>query len=261
MKAIILAAGLGTRLGKYTKDMPKCMLNFNGKPLIEWQLETLKKAGISDIVIIKGYKPEKIAIPNVKYYINEDYDVTNMVDTLFAAENELDSDTLILYSDILYELKLIKKVIESRKDIGVTVDSNYLEYWKERHDNLNEDTESLVIKNGKIIELGETGCNIEKAKYRYVGILKFSGKGCEILKKVYKKNKQLYFDKETPWLRSKSFKKAYMTCMLQSIINEGYNVMPIKIEKGWLEFDSVKDYEKYTSWLKEKKLDRFFSFS
>jgi NDP-sugar pyrophosphorylase family protein len=63
MKAILLAAGMGTRLDKYTKDLPKCLLNLAGKTLIERQVETLRAAGINDIVIIKGFMPDKINIP------------------------------------------------------------------------------------------------------------------------------------------------------------------------------------------------------
>ena len=103
MKAIILAAGMGTRLGRYTENLPKCMLNFNGKALIEWQVETLRKCGINDIIIVKGFEPDKIQIRGVKYYVNEDYANTNMIETLFCAEEELDSEVLVCYADILYE--------------------------------------------------------------------------------------------------------------------------------------------------------------
>src|SRR3990167_540385 len=124
MKAIILAAGMGTRLGKYTENLPKCMLEYNGKPLIEQQVETLQKAGINDIFIVRGYNADKIQIPNVKYYHNPDYATTNMVETLFCAEKELDSndDVLVCYADILYEPKILQKVMESKAEVGVTVD-------------------------------------------------------------------------------------------------------------------------------------------
>lgn len=262
MKAIILAAGTGTRLGKYTENLPKCMLSFNDKALIEWQVETLRDCGIDDIVIVKGFMSEKIQVPNVKYCTNKDYANTNMVETLFAAEKEMNNDILVCYSDILYEKKVIKKILSSDVDIGVTVDYNYWGYWKARLDNPEEDTESLVIdKEGKIIELGDTNCEIDKAKVRYVGLIKFSKKGIKALKKVYHQNRKKYFDKDEPWLRSKSFKKSYMTCMLQALINAGYKVSPIMISHGWLEFDTGEDYEKYNKWLKEGSLSRFFNFS
>ena len=219
MKAIILAAGEGKRLSKYTKDLPKCMLEFDGKPLIERQVETLRACGINNIVIVKGYMPEKINIPGVKYYINEDYANTNMVETLMCAEEEMDDEIIVCYGDILYEKSVIKKILASNVDIGVTVDEDYWEYWKLRMGKPEEDIESLVIdEEGKIIELGDTNCTLDKAKVRYVGLIKFSKKGVEALKKVYHENKEKYFDKEEPWLRSKSFKKAYMTCMLQALI-------------------------------------------
>lgn len=258
MKAIILAAGMGTRLGKYAENLPKCMLEFDGKALIERQVQTLRSCGINNIVIVKGYMPDKIKIPDVKYYVNEDYANTNMVESLFAAEAEMDDEILVCYGDILYEKRTIEKILESKVDVGVTVDEDYLDYWRARLDKPEEDTESLVIEEGKIIELGDTDCTFDKARVRYVGLIKFSRKGVEILKNVYHENKEKYFDKDEQWLRSKSFKKAYMTCMIQAIINAGYTVNPIVIRHGWLEFDTAEDYEKYNKWLNDKSINRFF---
>ena len=90
-----------------------------------------------------------------------------------------------------------------------------------------------------------------------VGLIKFSRKGLEALKKVYHENKKKYYGKNEPWLRSKSFKRAYMTCMLQAIINAGYIIKPIIVQHGWLEFDTNEDLDKYNLWLKEGTLGRF----
>ena len=250
MKAIILAAGSGKRLGKYTKNLPKCMLKLNGKTLIERQVATLRAAGIDDIIIVKGYMAEKIQIHGVKYYVNNDYSSTNMVETLFKAEQELNDEVIVCYADILYDKKIIEKILATNFDIGVTVDDDYWDYWSSRLINPEEDTESLVIEDDKIVEIGDTNCPIDKAKVRYVGLIKFSKKGVEILKKVYYKNKEKNYDSNKPWMRSKSFKKAYMTCMLQAIIDEGFRVDPILISRGWIEFDTNEDYEKVNEWLK-----------
>jgi phosphoenolpyruvate phosphomutase len=235
------------------------MLEFSGKPLIERQVETLRACGIKDIVIVKGYMPDKIDISGVKYHINEDYANTNMVETLMCAEEEMDDDTLVCYGDIIYEKRIIEEILASKADIGVTADADYGDYWKARLENPDEDTESLVIdEKGKIIELGDTNCSPDKAKVRYVGLIKFSKKGIEALKKVYYENKEKYFDKDEPWLRSKSFKKAYMTCMLQALINAGYRVDPIIVKHGWLEFDTNEDYEKMIKLAKEQMIKELF---
>ncbi|MEK6953192.1 MAG: phosphocholine cytidylyltransferase family protein, partial [Nanoarchaeota archaeon] len=227
MKAIILAAGMGTRLGKYTENLPKGMLNFAGKSLIERQVETLRSCGIEDISIVTGYMPDKIKIQGVKFYHNSDFANTNMVASLFCAEQELNDDILVCYADILYEKKVIKKILNSKADIGVTADDSYWPYWQARLDNPEEDIESFVIKNNKVIEIGSPRCSLDKAKVRYVGLIKFSKNGVEALKKIFNENKSKYWNKDEPWFNSKSFKKAYMTDMLQSLINANYEVKPI----------------------------------
>jgi len=188
MKAIILAAGKETRLGKYTKDLPKGMLNFIGKTLIERQVEILNECGIKEI-IVTGYMANKIQIKGVKYYHNSDFENTNMVSTLFCAEKEMDNEILVCYSDIIYEKKVIEKILKSDYDIGVTVDEDYLDYWKSRLEDWQDDLESLQIKEDCIVELGTKIMDPEKTKYRYVGLIKFSKKGVRILKKIFNDNK------------------------------------------------------------------------
>ena len=70
MKAIILAAGQGTRLKKYTQDLPKGMLSFMGKTVIERQIEMYRKCGINDIIVVRGFAADKIKYEGIKYYMN-----------------------------------------------------------------------------------------------------------------------------------------------------------------------------------------------
>jgi len=259
MKAIILAAGMGTRLGKYTKDLPKCMLNFLGKSLIERQVETLRSCGINDIIVVTGYQNEKIKIAGVKYYQSEKYAETNMVESLFSAEEELSGEILIAYSDIIYERKIINQILNSSVDIGVTVDDDYWNYWQARLDVPTSDIESLVInKEGNIIELGKV-CGPEQAQVRYVGLIKLSDQGVGALKQVYHHNKDLYYQSNEPWLGSKSFKLGYMTSLLQAVVNAGHEVKPIIISRGWMEFDTIDDYERANKWAKDNTLQRFIN--
>ena len=70
MKAIIIAAGTGSRLNPLTDDKPKCMLELNGKTLLQYQIEALRGAGIDRIVLIKGYRKEMLNYPDLIYYFN-----------------------------------------------------------------------------------------------------------------------------------------------------------------------------------------------
>lgn len=258
MNVIITAAGMGTRLGKYTQDLPKCMLRFKGKTLLERQIETLRACGLTDISVVRGYQAEKIAIPDVRYYQNDDFANTNVVESVFCAEQELKGDTLIAYSDIIYEPNVIKTIINSPADIGVTVDTNYWDYWNARLEEPEKDTESLIIgPEDTIVDLGNPHCTKNEASVRYVGLIKLSAKGVETLKTIYHQNKDLYKDSSQPWKYSKCFRKAYMTCLIQACIDAGHRVDPIKIEHGWMEFDTVDDYERALLWDEQGNLDRF----
>lgn len=228
--------------------------------MIQREIDLLRDCGIIDITVVKGYMAEKINIPGVKYYVNEDFANTNMVETLFAAEKEMNGEILVLYSDIVFEKSVLEKIINSKVDIGVTVDMYYLEYWKARLDKPETDIESFVIDDeGKIVELGDTTCGPDKAQIRYVGILKFSAKGTESLKNVYHKHRELHFTQDEKWKRSKSFRKAYMTCLLQALIDDGYRVDPMRITHGWMEFDTAEDYERANEWDKNGILKRFIN--
>ena len=127
MKAIILAAGQGTRLKKYTENLPKGMLEFKGKTPIERQLETYRECGIEDIIIVTGYASDKITYDGVKYYLNEKYAETNMVESLMCAKDEFNDDVIVSYSDIIFKKRLLEGMMESKDDFACAVDDN----WKE----------------------------------------------------------------------------------------------------------------------------------
>ena len=97
MKAMILAAGQGTRLKKYTENLPKGMLSFMGQTIIERQIEMYRKCGIENIIVVRGFAADKIGYEGVTYYTNEDYANTNMVESLMAAKSEFDEDMIVSY--------------------------------------------------------------------------------------------------------------------------------------------------------------------
>ena len=106
MKVIILAAGFGNRLKPYTNDKPKCMVELLGKPILQYQIETLNALGLDDIVVVGGYHIEKIKGRNLKIIKNEQYDCTNMVSSLFCAEDFINQDKDLI---ILYRILSMKK--------------------------------------------------------------------------------------------------------------------------------------------------------
>lgn len=256
MKAIILAAGQGTRLKKYTKNLPKGMLKFMGKTIIERQIEIYHDCGIKDIIIIKGYAGDKINYDGVKYYVNEEFASTNMVETLLRAKKEFNDDIIVSYSDILFEPELLRKMISSKGDFNCAVDDNWKEYWQKRYGKIDFDTESLAIDlNDNITELGLENPPLEKISARYIGLLKFSKKGLDFIQKIMEEAHKNFEGK--PWQQSgKIVSQAYMTDLLNAIIESGRKVKAVHFHNGWIEFDTNEDYENAIEWTKNGTIDK-----
>lgn len=239
---------------KYTRDLPKGMLKFNGKSLIERNVTLFRESGVDEIIIVKGFKHEKINLPGVTYYMNDNFGSTNMLVSLFCAEEALKGDVIVCYSDILFEIGLLKKMMGSGGDIVVAVDTNWKHYWNMRYDKVDFDTESLKIgKNNQILSLGAENPPLEEIDARYVGLIKFTDIGITQMKNIWNKYKDEYWDK--PWqVSGQSFRNAYLTDMLNALIEEGYAVNALKTNNEWIEFDTNDDYENALTWLKNGTL-------
>ncbi len=224
------------------------MLKFAGKSLIERIIDLFHKAGIDEIIVVKGYAQKAINFPDIKYYINDKYDSTNMLVSLFCAEECLVGDIIVSYADILFEIELLNQMIVSNGDIVVAVDTNWKHYWNMRYGVVDFDTESLQIdKNSRIVSLGRTHPPIEDIDARYIGLIKFSNIGIRQLKDVWQKYRDDFWDK--PWqVSGEPLSKAYITDMLMALIDEGYVINTLKTKNGWIEFDTNEDYENTLKW-------------
>lgn len=258
MKGIILAAGQGTRMRPYTEETPKAMLEFDGVPILERIVSTMNECGIDDIVVIRGYLAEKVDVAGVRYYENERFDRSNMVETLFCAEEELDDEFILSYADILFEQRVLEGLLSAEGDHVVTVDTDWEQYWNARYGTIDHDVESLVMDQNSISSLGVPDVTVDEIDGRYVGLMKFSKRGARTLREVYQEAKEEYGG--NAWQQSGNvFREAYMTDLLQELIDRDYTVDAHTIEQGWLEFDTTEDYDQYHDWLEEGSLDRFYS--
>ena len=236
-KAIILAAGQGTRLLPYTKDLPKCMVEICGKPLIEFQLEVLRSCGISDINLVVGYESQKLESYGIPMYKNDNFDCTNMLYSLFCAEEAFqdDGDLIIAYGDIVYSKDILKKLLSTRVPVGVVADNNWKEYWAVRFENILEDAETFKVNNlNEIIEIGAKAKNISDIQSQYIGLIKLSDTG----KKIFIEE---YASSSTQMINNKKRENAYMTDFLQELILRGHSINAVLVNSPWIEIDSADD--------------------
>ncbi len=238
MRVIILAAGQGTRLRPLTDNKPKCMVELNGKPLIKHQLDLFEKFNIKDINVVTGYLEGKINFDGVKKFYNPKFDSTNMVSTLFCANELFDGsdDILISYGDIVYNNNVLSSIEKSDEQISVVVDKNWKEYWEARMDDPLRDVETLKIDgDGHIKELGKKPKSYNDIEGQYIGLIKIN-------KNVTKNIKDYYESLDQSALYDgNSFDNMYMTSFLQMILENKYPLTPIYINNGWMEVDEPSD--------------------
>ena len=242
MNAIILAAGMGSRLGPVTEDIPKGMIKLFEKSLLEMQIDVFKQCGISDITIVTGYLREKITFPGINYVENKNFSLTNINESLFCAKEKFETESLILYSDIIYEKKIIEKLTSFNGDIGVGVRLNWKPHYKGRTSHPTSEAENVVIENNKIVKIRKNISKCEKNQIigEFIGIMKISKNASDILVQKYLELEKSHIGK---FHNAPSLKQAYITDMLQEIIDSDYLVEPVIIEGKWCEIDTIQDIE------------------
>ena len=241
-KAIIIAAGLGSRLKNYTENLPKCMLKFGDKTLLERQIEAYRNCGINNISVIRGYKKEKINYEDLRYYENPDFENNNILNSLFYAEEELNGNVIVAYSDILFEASVVRRLLESQADISIVVDIDWRGYYDGRKEHPIEEAENVIFNaNNEVLKIGKILTEKDDVHGEFIGMLKFTPRGAEIFKKHFHRAKEIYWDK--PYQRAAIFQKAYITDIIQDMAELGVPVHCVIIERGWKEIDTVEDYQ------------------
>lgn len=239
-KVIIIAAGVDTRLMPLTKDKPKCMLDVNGKTILQRQIETFKQCGMDNLVVVRGYKKKSINYPGLRYCYNSDYKTNNILGSLFSAGAEMDDEFIAAYSDVLFVKSVVEKLLKSTADISLCIDTNWRSKYASRHQHPIEEAEKVVLQDGKVVKIGK-GINPNEAHGEFIGLVKFSKTGAEILRSNYKIAEKLFSNK--PFHEAPVFHKAYLTDMIQELIDRGFVVDYTSVSGNWIEIDTREDLQ------------------
>jgi choline kinase len=181
MKAVILAAGIASRLRPLTDNTPKCLLNIGDKKILELTIDNIVANNIDDIIIVTGYLEQQIKsfvaakYPqlNITYIYNEVYDSTNNIYSLWLAKDSLSGDEMLLMdSDIIFDKDIIAKLLASGYDNCLAL---------KRHNVQDEEIKVKADKNGRVLEIGKE-VKLNEAIGESIGIEKF---GAGTLQKLF----------------------------------------------------------------------------
>ena len=231
MKAIILAAGRGTRLYPYTHDKPKCLLDIGNISILEHQINLIRDCGINEVVIVVGFGFERVEDflrsydglgMRINTLYNPFYQSTNSLVSLWIARSEFDEDLVVMNGDDVYEIGVLDKALSIRDEkicLPIKKRSRY-----EREDMKVVVDDSRITKISKEISNGE-------ASAESVGIRVFRDTGVELLKRAVEEE-----------MRNPGAEGKWYISSIHRLISKGYKIKPLDIgELYWMDVDCPMD--------------------
>jgi len=244
MRAIILAAGRGSRMGQLGTERPKCLVEIGNKPLIERQIAALRGGGAKAVGVVRGYRADMIEPPDVTFFHNRRWAETNMVMSLAAAAEWLQRGPVIVsYADIFYRHELIHDLAAAPGDLVIAYDRAWRSLWNRRFAEPLADAETFQTDaSGRLIEIGSKTSNIDEIKGQYMGLLKFNPSAWRSVEALLAS-----FDAQTR-------DRLDLTSLLQRLLRQGIEIATLGTDGQWGEIDNPGDLALYERMVKDGEL-------
>ena len=249
-KAIIVAAGRGRRLGLETDEIPKCMVQVAGRPILHWQLRALAAAGIDDVVIVRGYLGDRIAAPghSVRFIENPEWPRNNIYASLLYAAAEMSGGFFFSYSDIVFAPAVARALVDSAAaggaDGSLIVDRRWEDAYVGRSEHPLPEAELARVDQTSagpaVGRVGKQAVPREQAAGEFIGLAHFSAEGATALCTVWEQALAAG-GLDAPFGRAAALRNAYLTDGLNAMAEAGRRLVPVFIDGTWREIDTRQD--------------------
>lgn len=235
MKAIILAAGRGSRMKSRTEDRPKCLVEIAGRSLLDCQRAALADGGTDSLAVVRGYRGEAFEGRGLTLFDNPRWAETNMVMSLVQAGPWLSAEPCIVsYADIFYQPETVRRLVAAEGDIVISYDPEWLTLWRARFADPLSDAESFLLDgSGRVVDIGRKVRSLDDIQGQYMGLLKFTPAGWARVTD--------HLGELDPHTRD----KLDMTGLLSRLVAAGVAVQAVPCAPGWGEIDSESDRDYY----------------
>jgi phosphoenolpyruvate phosphomutase len=238
--AVVLAASRGKGLESVTTDRPKVMLPIAGKPLLRWLIDGFKKENVNDITVVGGYRADAIDPAGIRLVVNDQYAQTDELASLACAIDELESDTVIAYGDLLFRSYVLRDLVESKADFAVVVDSSSADSsnrtvrdfaYCSRGDDRGLFGTPVLLQ--RVVSRADAKPEItgQESHGRWIGMLNVSRRGLPKLKVVLAQ------------LRARpDFDSLDMPALLNALIADGSEIEVVYVHGHWRGVNDLEDF-------------------
>jgi len=226
MQAIILAAGKGSRMSGFNRDLPKCLLRIGEERIMDYQLNVLNQFDIRDIIVVVGHKKNIVKSEyegrDIRFVFNPFYDVTNVLTSFWFAKDFLHEEYIFLHGDTIFETGVLEKLISSNKaDVLLAVDKR----------ECDDEAMKVRIENGRIMQVTKDMPSHE-AVGEFIGVAKIGCRAVPVINRIVEEI-----------IESKEFGLFFEAAIQEAIEYENTSIGYVDISgMFWEEIDTFPDY-------------------
>ena len=224
MKALILAAGLGSRVSGLTSGKPKCLLELHGRSILQHQLDLLAACTVTDVTIVTGFGADLIrghAQGRADFVHYPAFASTNNLLTLHHFRHLLNDELVLLFADVLLVREALQNLVDNRADFALLVDTS----------RSLPGTMRVRLSEGSISDIGPH-IPASEGHGNFVGVARFSAQGAKLLAAELEQI-----------VAEHGCDSSYYTDALASLAAKGQRLEPVKVAAdSWLEVDTEEDY-------------------
>ena len=251
-RAILIAAGRGKRLGEHTEELPKCMVDVAGRPILGWVWRALEAVGVEELVVIRGYRGKvlerfvKDLVPSVIFVENREWETNNVLLSLACAREHLDRPTYLTYSDIVFTPAVARAAASSPAEIGLVIDREFRTIYEGRTEHpLDEGEVADLTPDGAVARVGKRALSPDAAIGEFIGLSRLGARGVATVATALDALAARFAGRDhEPFQRAARYRNAYLTDLWQELIDHGERIDPILIDGQWREIDTGQDLDR-----------------
>jgi choline kinase len=249
MRAVIIGAGRGSRLGHETDEIPKTLVNVMGRPMLDWVLEALGQAGFArkDVVFIAGYAEDVVRArySDLTFVRNAGWERNNILHSLLCAREHLGEGFVSTYADIVYEGRVVEKLVQSHAEIALGCDTAWRRRYHARSQHPENDAEKMRADGARVLEVSRS-IPSEAAAGEFIGVMKLSPAGARSLTSAFDEVASRSAGKA--WRDGRTFEQSYLIHLLQYMLEQGVEMERENTAGGYMEIDTLEDLDMAETW-------------
>jgi choline kinase len=251
-RAILIAAGRGKRLGPHTEEIPKCMVEVAGTPILGWVWQALSRVGVDELVVVRGYRGDVLErfvrslVPKAIFVDNHEWETNNVLLSLGCARAYLDQPAYVTYSDIVFTPGVAEAAAASTAEIGLVIDREFRSVYVGRDQHPLEEGEVADLNaNGSVARVGKKALPVPEAVGEFIGLSRVGERGMATVAAAFDELGARFAGRHhEPFQRAARYRNAYLTDLWQELIDRGVRLDPILIDGQWREIDTGQDLDR-----------------